>query len=73
MISCFNVLNKIKWDKALNPNEYSLIYLDFNKKVEIKFNEIKEISKNFISLQDKEIPLHRIKEIRKNNKIIWKR
>ena len=73
MISCFNILNKIKWDKNLNPNEYSLIYLDFNKKREIKFTEIKEIIKNFICLQDKEIPLHRIKEIKKNNRIIWKR
>lgn len=73
MISCFNILNKIKWDKNLNPNEYSLVYLDFNRKVEIKFNEIKEISKNFISLEDKEIPLHRIREIRKKGEVIWKR
>jgi len=41
--------------------------------IEIKFNEVKEISKNFISLEDKEIPIHRIKEIRRKEELIWKR
>ena len=75
MISCFEILNKIKWDKNLNKEEYFIYYLDnINKKlIEIKFNEIKEITRNFITLEDKEIPLHRIREIRKKEKLIWKR
>ncbi len=75
MISCFEILNKIKWDKNLNKEEYKIYYLDNIKKklIEIKFNEIKEITKNFMILGDKEIPLHRIKEIRKKEKLIWKR
>ncbi|MEK6862668.1 MAG: DUF504 domain-containing protein [Nanoarchaeota archaeon] len=75
MISCFEILNKIKYDKNLNKEEYFIYYLDnINKKlIEIKFNEIKGITKNFITLEDKEIPLHRIKEIRKKEKLIWKR
>jgi uncharacterized protein (UPF0248 family) len=75
MISCFNILNKIKYDKNLNKEDYFIYYLDnINKKlIEINFNEIKEITKNFIILEDKEIPLHRIKEIRKKEKLIWKR
>lgn len=75
MISCFEILNKIKLDKNLNKEEYKIYYLDNIKKklIEIKFNEIKEITKNFMILGDKEIPLHRIKEIRKKEKLIWKR
>lgn len=75
MISCFEILNKIKYDKNLNKEEYFIYYLDnINKKlIEIKFNEIKEITRNFITLEDKEIPLHRIREIRKKEKLIWKR
>ena len=75
MISCYEILNKIKYDKNLNKEEYFIYYLDnINKKlIEIKFNEIKGITKNFITLEDKEIPLHRIKEIRKKEKLIWKR
>jgi len=75
MISCLNILNRIKHDKNLNKEEYLIYYLDNIDKrlIEIKFNEVKEISKNFISLEDKEIPIHRIKEIRKKEKLIWKR
>ena len=75
MISWFNILSKIKWDTKLNKEDCYIYYLDnINKKLtETKFNDIKEISKNFITLEDKEIPLHRIKEIRKKEKLIWKR
>jgi uncharacterized protein (UPF0248 family) len=75
MISCFNILNKIKYDKNLNKEEYFIYYLDNIKKklIEIKFDKIIEITKNFITLEDKEIPIHRIKEIRKKEKLIWKR
>ena len=69
-----DLLNKIKWDKNLNPNEYSVIYLDFNKKKEIKFKKIKEFNNLTLILEDgTEIPLHRIREIKKSSKIIWQR
>ncbi|AJF63158.1 MAG: hypothetical protein QT11_C0001G1034 [archaeon GW2011_AR20] len=75
MISCLNILNRIRHDKNLNKEEYLIYYLDNIDKrlIEIKFNEVKEISKNFISLEDKEIPIHRIKEIRRKEELIWKR
>ena len=75
MISCLNILNMIRHDKNLNKEEYLIYYLDNIDKrlIEIKFNEVKEISKNFISLEDKEIPIHRIKEIRRKEELIWKR
>jgi len=75
MISCLQILNRIKWDSNLNKEDYLIYYIDNVKKklITIKFNDIKDISKNFITLEDKEIPLHRIKEIRMKEKLIWKR
>ena len=75
MISCFNILNKIKHDKNLNKGEHYIYYLDNIKKklISVKFTNIKEISKNFIILEAKEIPLHRIREIWKKDKRIWSR
>ena len=79
MISIHELLNKIKWDKNLNPEEYKLYYLDriTNSLKEIKFIQIKEFSVFSLIVEknsnDIDIPLHRIKEVRKTGKIIWKR
>ncbi len=77
MIYILDLLNKIKWDKNLNQNEYSIIYLDFNKKKEIKFTKIKEFNNLTLIIgsenKEIEIPLHRIREIKKSGQIIWKR
>ena len=57
----------------------SFIYFDRIKKIkiEINFNKIKKIEGNFMVIErDQEevnIPLHRIKEIRKKGNLIWKR
>lgn len=79
MISIHELLNKIKWDKNLNPEEYKLYYLDriTNSLKEIKFTQIKEFSIFSLIVEknnnDVDIPLHRIREVRKDEKIIWKR
>ena len=77
MMYILDLLNKIKWDKNLNPNEYSIIYLDFAQKKEIKFTEIKEFNNLTLIIESEnkevEIPLHRIREIKKSGKTIWKR
>src|SRR3989344_1762330 len=69
MMYILDLLNKIKWDKNLNPNEYSIIYLDFAQKKEIKFTEIKEFNNLTLIIESEnkevEIPLHRIREITK--------
>ena len=73
------LLNKIKWDKNLNPNEYSIGYFDriSKKLVWIDFKQIKNIDGNFLILekQGKEvnIPLHRIREVKQKGNKIWKR
>ena len=76
MITIKELLNKIKWDKNLNPKDYSLFYLDriTNELKEIRYKDIKDIEDNFMILaDDTNIPLHRIKEVRKQGKLIWRR
>ena len=79
MIFILDLLNKIKWDPNEHPKDYIITYYDrvadINK--ELKFEYIKKIEGLFIIVEvdDKEIslPVHRIREIRKNGKLIWKR
>ena len=78
MIPIKDLLNKIRWSKEENPKDYSIGYWDnIDKKlVFISFNEIKKIEGNFLLLDREEetyIPVHRIKEVKKKDKIVWKR
>ena len=78
MLYILDFLNKIKWDKRENPDDYSIGYWDnIDKKlIFIDFSEIKKIEGNFLLLdRDEEtyIPIHRVKEVRKKEKIVWKR
>ena len=72
-----NILNKIKWDKSENPDETFVFYFDriANKLVKIPFNSIKEIGKSFLTVEkdgeEVEIPIHRVREIKRNEKLIW--
>lgn len=74
-----DLLNKIKWDRNLNKDDFSIIYFDRvnNKEIEINYNKIKKIEGNFMIIEkDQEeanIPLHRIKKIMKNKEVIWQR
>ena len=65
MIPIKDLLNKIKWDKNENPDDYKIGYWDnVDKKIIfIDFNEIKKIEGNFLLLDREEetyIPLHRV-------------
>lgn len=74
-----DLLNKIKWDKNLNKDDFTIIYFDRinNNKIEIDFKKIKKIEGNFMVIEREQeevnIPLHRIKQIRKKGTIIWQR
>ena len=72
------LLNKIKWDKRENPEQYSIFYFDriLNKLIKIPYTKIKRIEDNFMVLDNEEesnIPLHRIKKVMKNNVVVWER
>ena len=79
MLYILDLLNKIKWDKKENPDDYSIAYFDriSNKKENIKYVNIKKIEGRFIVVERKNkevnIPLHRIKEVSKKGVVVWKR
>ncbi|MBD3259508.1 DUF504 domain-containing protein [Candidatus Woesearchaeota archaeon] len=80
MIFIKDYLNKIRWDDRMKPEEYTLTYLDRNKEEkEVPYLEIKEIGDDYIRVEkDKnkgfvEIPMHRIRKIKKSGFIVWQR
>ena len=79
MIPIIDLLNKIKWDKKEKPEDYEIIYFDriLGKQMTIPYTKIQSLEDPFIVLRDKagetRIPLHRIKEVKKKDKSIWKR
>lgn len=79
MIPIKDLLNKIKWDKRENPDDYAIFYLDkiANKLIEIRYNDIKRIEGTFMVIdKDNEetyIPMHRIKKVKNKDKIVWSR
>ena len=78
MITEKEMLNKIKWDERENPDDYSITYMNFKNEVEIPYRYIKNIDGRFMEiLQDSfefvEVPLHKIRKIKKNGIIVWSR
>ncbi len=73
-----DLLNKIRWDKNVKPEEYSLVIFD---RVAVKYFEAPFTALgrngNFIVLKEngKEvmIPLHRIKQVKRQGKVVWER
>ena len=72
------LLNKIKWDKRENPDDYIIFYYDriLKKLIQLPYNKIKRIEGSFMVLDNEEesnIPLHRIRKVAKNNAFVWER
>lgn len=74
MITIRDLLNKIKWNNNLDERNYSVYYFDriLNKLLLLPFEKI-EVKDSFIISDNKTIPMHRIREVRMNDKLIWKR
>jgi len=72
-----DVLNQIKWDKKLKPEDYTLEYLDFGKIASIPYTAIKKIEGLFMIIdkngEETSIPLHRIRIIKQKGEVIWQR
>ena len=73
-----DLLNKIKWDKSENPQDYKIFYFDRIEKalIEIPYGKIKKLEGSFMILDNEEgsnIPLHRVKKVAKNNIVVWER
>jgi uncharacterized protein (UPF0248 family) len=73
------LINKIKWDKKENPDDYVFYYEDrkLKKLLPLRFNNIEKIENIFMIVvkENKEtyIPMHRVKEVRKKDEVVWKR
>ena len=73
-----NLLNKIKWDKRENPEEYSIFYYDRILKdlIEIPYEEIKRVEGTFMVLGDEDesnVPLQRVKKVTRDGYVVWQR
>ncbi len=72
-------LNRIRWDKRLDPEEFGIEYLDRveNRLIGIRFTDIKRIKGGFMVVESQGqvtmIPLHRIRRITQNGKAVWQR
>ena len=66
-------INKIKYDPKENPDDYILVYRDFDKESEIKYTDIENIEGGFLISKTAEIPLHRIRKVLKNGEVVWAR
>ena len=75
----FHLLNKIKWSKKENPNDYIIYYFDriLKENLKIPYSIIKEIQKDYILIKKNNtesiIPIHRIRKVLKRGKLIWER
>ncbi len=72
-----DLLNRIKWDKSLDPKDFTIVYVDKSVRKEIAYSKIKAIEGNFMMIKKEgrevEMPLYRIVEIKKKAKTILKR
>lgn len=74
-----SILEKIQWDYRENPGDYSIHYRDrFNDQLLIiTFKEIQHIKDGFMLVYDgeeyKNIPVHRVRKIYKNEDVIFER
>ncbi|HLC19882.1 MAG TPA: DUF504 domain-containing protein [Candidatus Nanoarchaeia archaeon] len=79
MMPIHELISKIKWDPNEKPADYFLSYYDriLKSLIEFRFDDIASIEDSFIQLykEDKllSIPFHRIKQIKKDGKIVWER
>lgn len=82
MIPIHKLLKKIVWDREFGRAEFALKYYDRleDRLIKIDFQEIffEEASPFAFHLLDSDgiahtIPLHRIKEVYRNNELIWQR
>jgi uncharacterized protein (UPF0248 family) len=79
MIPIQDLLNNLKRDKNENPFQYTFSYLDrvANKLREVKYKDIAEVKDGFMTIvkedSEAQIPLHRVKVVKKAGEVIWKR
>ncbi|MBN2013745.1 MAG: DUF504 domain-containing protein [Candidatus Altiarchaeota archaeon] len=67
-----DALNRIRWDRKLKPEEYSIMYLDRGKLREVRFTEI-QLQGDFFQSAENQIPMHRIRKILRKGNVVWEK
>ncbi len=82
MIPIHELLNRIRWDKDYGDASFTIGYYDrvANKIIRVPFKQLDFDPQDHFdfSLVDEEgelhtVPLHRIREVFRNNELIWER
>jgi len=79
MVTIKQLLDRIKWDERLNPEDFRVYYLDrIEKKLkEVRYVDIKRFEQGVIIIErngkEINIPMHRIKRVTKAGFTFWKR
>ena len=82
MIPIHELLSRILWDKEFGSANFEIGYYDrvLDKIIRIPFSELifSPADRNSIQVMDDEgvihsVPLHRIKEVYKDNELLWHR
>ncbi|GLI54961.1 hypothetical protein PM10SUCC1_04760 [Propionigenium maris DSM 9537] len=82
MIPIQDLINRIKWDEEFKRGEFKIGYYDRFKKdiIYVSFSEIDFVPENhfLFEMTDAQgevhtIPLHRVRRVYKNEKLIWER
>ena len=79
MTTIKQLLDRIKWDESMKPEQFAIYYLDRvkGKLIEVRYVDIKRIEGDYIVLGNKNdetmIPMHRIKRVTKSGFTFWKR
>jgi len=82
MIPIQDLINRIKWDEEFGKGEFEIGYYDRFKEeiIYVSFNEIAFVPENhfLFEMTDTQgevhtIPLHRVRRVYKNGKLIWER
>lgn len=79
MMPIKDLLNKLKWDYRLTPDEYTIHYLDrvSGEFIELPYKDIRRIEGSFIIIErdfeEVNIPMHRVRKVTKNNINVWNR
>lgn len=75
MLPIKKLLDKIRWDDKEKTENYEVTYGDriTRNEVRVNYKEIKDYDNEFFRIGNKEIPVHRIKKVHKNSKLVWER
>jgi len=69
-----DVITRMKWDPAANPEDYTIHYWDSvdEKAVQINGSDIARVEGKFIVLTTgREFPMHRIRKVQRGGQIVW--